>query len=366
MTQGEGHIGLREGVILVFAVMAAKLFLQYPEYLINASGPAAWQAALIMTVTALLLFLPIVYLTRRFPGRSLAAISEEVAGPVAGPLLTLAVAAWLFATMTVSIRNFTETFIVAILPTTPPSVLTLALLLCISYAAYRGLEALARTTLILIPVIAAGGFLVLLFSLPRGDVSRLFPFWGDGLGPTVLGGAYFAGMAAEAIILLVVGYGFKQAKSLYHSGLLGITLFGITAAMTVTVLVMVYGAPDASQLPFPMYDLTRLVYLGRFLQRTESLIVMFWFFAAAVRLSTLLYASTVAVAGALQLPSYRPILLSVTLLSGVLSLVPKDFVTILHLDRDWMRPLGIAVLTIPLLLLVVARLRGKGGEPHVA
>lgn len=362
MKQIEGHIGPLEGTVLLYAVLAAQIFVQYPSYLIEAGGPAAWQSSLIVTAGALLFFLPTALLARRFPGQGLAQISETVAGPLVGPLLTLGVAAWFFALLTNGLRNFAETFIVSFLPFTPPSIVILVLLLSAIYASYRGLETLSRAALILLPLIAAGGVLVMLFSIPRFDGSRLFPFWGHSFAQTATAGLTFAGGTAEIVLLLVVGYAFRQPQGLMRSGLIALVLFGITLTTTVLVLVTVFGGPGAAEQPFPMFNLARLIYLGRFFQRIEAIIVMFWVVAAAVRLAALLHGTVIALAGALRLPYFRPLLFPLGATSFSLSLLPENMLAVLRINRDWMEPLGLAVFGVPLFLLLLASLRNKRGE----
>jgi len=360
----KGHIGAREGSVLLFAVLGSMLFLQYPQYLVDAGGPAAWQVALLITVFGLVFALPIVALGRRFPGHGLAEISLKTAGPLLGPLLTLVVAVWLAAVTMVALRNFTETFVITILPETPPSVLVVVGTGMALFTAYQGAEAVARTAYVLLPLIAAGVVLVLIFSLPRVDATLLFPIWGYGIDRTVLGGLYYASMSAEVIVLLAMGHAFRDGRSLQHSSLRGILLFGVAAALTVVVLVGIAGTPLARQDPFPLYYLSRLVYLGRFLQRTEALVVMFWILAAAVRVSALLYATAISLAGAIRLPDYRPLLFPLAMILASLSLLPKDYLSVLTLDRNWVRPLGFAVLAVPLLLWILALIRGKGAASH--
>lgn len=360
MVHYDGHIGLREGTLLVFTILSAMLFLQFPQYLISVGGTAGWQVALVVTGVAMLLLLPLGALAKRFPGQGLAEIAQATAGLFFGTVLTLVVGTWLFASGVLTLRNFTETFLVAILPNTPPSALMLVAMGCAIFASYKGLEAIARSTLILLPLIALGILLVLAFSLARIDTSLLFPLWGHGLVNTVTGGAYYASMAAEVIFLLASGYAFRDGKILRASGLWGTLLFGLGATATVAVLVGTFGAPIASQNPFPLFNLARIVYLGRFLQRTESLIVMFWFFAAAVRLSVLLHSAIVTLGGGLRLPAYRPLIFPLSTIMVALALVPKDYVTVLRLDRDWIRPSGFVILAVPALLWLLAAIRGKG------
>lgn len=366
MYQYEGHISRREGITLIFAVLSSMLFLQYPQFLVEVGGPAGWQVALVMTLGGMATLLPVIALIRRFPGRGLDQISKAAAGVVLGPLLTLLIATWLLASLVLSLRSFTETFIVTILPDTPPSPVMVMAVLCALYASYRGLEAISRATQILLPLIAGGSLLVLLFSLPRVDTSLLFPFWGHGLIPTVTGGLYYASMAAEAVVILAFGYAFRDPNDARSSGLVGTLLFGLGATAVAVVLVGVFGAPTASQNPFPLFNLARLIYLGRFLQRMESLIIMFWVFAALVRLAVLMHAATVTLGGALGLPHYRPLLFSLSVMIIPLALLPEDFLVTLRLDRDWLRPLGFAVLLIPALLWLLAVIRRKGGETDAA
>lgn len=361
MNLADGHIGSAEGVILIYVCLAAKLFLQYPAFLITAGGTAGWQVALVMTVAALILFLPAVALAQRFPGQGLSEISRQVAGPFVGTALILLICLWVLGAITLTLRSITENFIIAMLPHTPPSVLTAAMILCMIYASYCGFESMARTTRILFPVMIVGLLVVLLFNLPRVEAGRLFPFWGNGIPTVAVSGLSYVGMAAEAVVLLLLGASFRTSSVLRTSGMLGILLFGLTAIAMTALLIGVFGAPDAAQQPFPVFTLARLVYVGRFLQRTEALLVMFWFFAAAVHLSVLFHATAVGLAGSLCLPFYRPLIFPLAVLVASLVLLPEDYMVVVRTDRDWMRPLGIGILLIPFLLLVVAAVRRRGG-----
>ncbi|HYF80574.1 MAG TPA: endospore germination permease [Symbiobacteriaceae bacterium] len=366
MIKEEGHIGLLEATVLVYAILSAKLFMQAPGFLIEAGGPAAWQAALVMTAAGLLLLLPVGALARRFPGQGLPQIAEAVGGPVLGSLFSLYVLAWLFATTANSLRNFTEVYIGTILPNTPPSVLTFVALFCMAYGSYRGLESVGRATQVLLPVILAGIVLVLVFSMPRLQLSRLYPFWGHGLVYTVSGGAYNAGLLAEAIVVLILAYSLRDAKNVRKAGMLGVALFGLLSALTCAVLVMIFGAPDAAQQPFPLFNLSQLVYLGRFMQRTEALIVMFWFFNVAVRLIVLFHALVVTLTGMLRLPYHRPVIFPMAVLLFSTSLLPEDTLVVLRIMRDWLTPSGLGILFVPFLLLALALIRGKGVQSHAA
>lgn len=364
MIKEEGHIGILEATVLVYAVLSAKLFMQAPGVLVEVGGPAAWQAAVVMTATGLLLLLPMGALARRFPGQGLAEISETVSGPYLGSLFTLYVLAWLFVSTATSIRNLTEVYIGTILPNTPPSVLTIIAVACMAYGSYRGLESIGRATQVFLPVILAGIVIVLLFSMPRLQVSRLYPFWGHGLIYSVTGGAFYGGIVAEGVIVLMLAYSLRDARDVRRAGMMGVALFGVLSALTCAVLVMVFGAPDAAQQPFPLFNLSQLVYLGRFMQRTEALMVMFWFFNMAVRLIVLFHALVVNMTGLLRLPYHRPIIFPMALLLLVMSLLPEDILVVFRITRDWLTPGGLGILFVPTLLLVLALIRGKGVQTH--
>lgn len=366
MIREEGHIGLLGGALLVYAILSAKLFLQYPTFLIMAGGPAGWQTAVVMTVGAVLLVLPLGALAARFPGRPLHLIATEVAGGFFGPLLTLLVTAYLFVSLVLALRNFAETFIATILPDTPPSVLILASALAAAYASWRGLESLARAAQILLPLILAGILLVLLGNLPRYEVAYLYPMWGYGTAATVTGGLFYVGMAGEAVLLLLLGHAFRNGRDVKRATLLGLVMFGGVTVFTILVLIMIFGAPDAAQQPFGLFNLSQLVYLGRFFQRTEALVVMFWYFNVIVRVSALLHATVITLTGVLSLPFHRPVIVPVTVMAVALAFLPEDTVTLSRLQQEWLTPIGTGILLLPLLLLVLAMIRGKGGQTHAA
>lgn len=366
MIREEGHIGLLEGTVLIYAVLSAKLFAQYPTYLIRGAGPAAWQAAIVMTAAALVLVLPIGALANRFPGRGLHEISEAVAGTFLGPVLTLLVSGFCFASLTLGLRNFAETYIATILPDTPPSVLIVVAILTAGYASWRGLESLARATQLLLPLILAGVVLVLLFSLPRAESHFLLPRWGYGAAQTMMSGLFYTGMAGEAIMLLVLAYAFRQGNHVKRAAQFSILLFGLITAATVSILIMIFGAPDAGNQPFALFNLSQLVYMGRFLQRTEALLVLFWFFNVEVRIAALLHACVITLTGALALPYHRPVIVPVAIMATALSFIPEDTVVLSRFQQEWLTPLGTAMLFLPALLLVLAMIRGKGGHSHAA
>lgn len=366
MKEYEGHIGVREGTVLVFTVLTALLFLQLPQFMVEVGGPAGWQVALVSTASAVVMIMPMGALAHRFPGLGLAEISRETAGPFFGPLLTLVVTLWLTLTTAIALRNMTETFLVSILPNTPPSALILVAISVAIFSSYAGIEAIGRATQVLLPLIVAGTVLLLIFSLPRADLSMLFPVWGHDPLNTLGGGIFYGSVAAECIFLLAAGYAFRDGKSFTQSGLWGILLWGALASATVAVLVSVFGSPTTAENPFPLYNLARLVYLGRFFQRTESLTVMLWFFASAVRISVLLHATVVSLAGSLRVPAYRPLLFPLSVILVSLALLPEDFLTVLRTQRDWVRASSFIVLGVPLVLLLLALIRKKGGQANAA
>jgi spore germination protein KB len=362
----EGHIGPLEGVMMVHAILAAPLFVQFPTYVLSAGGTAAWQIAVIITILAVLLLLPMAALIRRFPGQGLASITEAVAGPVVGIPLSLAVIAWLMASLVASLRILTEAFIALILPNTPPGILIAVAIGCAVYASYRGVEPLGRATQILFPLIFVGGWSVFFFSLPRAHVSYLFPFWGYGFQTTFFSSFPLVGLGAELVAFLILGHCFRTSRQFWYSTFWGTVLSGIALMATVLILVMVFGAPNAAQQPFPFFSLARMVYFGRFFQRTEAVIVMLWFFSAAVRISVLLHGAVITFGQAFRLPYHRPLVFPFATLVAALVALPEDTVAVIRFEQNWIRPIGALLMLLPGLLLLLSILTGKRGESHAA
>ncbi len=164
-------------------------------------------------------------------------------------------------------------------PDTNISFFIFAMLLTSAYIAFKGIESLGRTSVvILVPVIFA---LIFVFATQADEFDILnftFPFE-SGIGNIFSSSVYSAARTGElAFVLLLTPYVKNQkGQNLYF------WIFAVTSVITVTELLLsgVLGLFGGTQL-FSMYSLSVLAEFG-FIERMDAIISCLWLLCAAVK-----------------------------------------------------------------------------------
>ncbi|TEB14312.1 Spore germination protein YndE [Pelotomaculum sp. FP] len=356
-----GSFGPAEAIILLAISNIARIFLPYPRLLTEIGATAAWMTPLGGLVAALVGFYVMYLVLRKNPGQSIIEITEQAFGPVAGVLLNLVTVGFFIAVGALFAREFSEALIIAALPGVPVSIISIAYLGMGVLGAYLGLEALARTARLSYPYIFGGILLLLLALIPQWDTGGLFPFFGHGpLKVFGLGTFSTAGVTEiifAAVIIQSLG-GVERFRLIgYRSMLLGFA--SLIIILLVVNLTFHWATMAENTLPF--YRLARNIYIGRFLQRVESVFVIIWSIVAFIKIAVTLYGGAVALTQTLKLPDYRPLLWPLIIIMFILSILPPDLPTVVKLDADWLRPYALVPnYLVPLMILAALRLRRRG------
>lgn len=360
------RIGSREAFFLLFSVLSAKVFLSTPQYLAEDAQTAAWLLILLSALWAALGWTMTVAFLRRFPGLSLIEATEQTLGPyLAIPVQFVYTGIFLYVTV-VTLRQFAETVLSAVLPITPISVISITLLGASAYACYLGLESVTRTARFFVPAVVVLVTGLLLLAIPSGArTDQLLPLLGPGPVALLWRSLERSSLFVEVLLLGVLVPNLKEPEKMPRVGYLAIFASALFLLAVQVVFEMLFPYPAGAKTPFPLLAVARLINIGRFLQRVESLFIFAWIFAAATNLSGVLYATISSYAQLLHLKSYRPLAAAFFVLAVALSFFPSNLVEAMALDRNVLRVWG-AVLAFgfPILLWGIAAIRGKGGHQH--
>lgn len=360
----DGHIGWREATALLITFTAIKVLLAFPRMMAKLGLAAGWMIPVIAMALGLLGFGLIAALMKRFPGKSIVEVSELVAGKFFGTIISMCFFGFFFYLTVVVLRQFAETVIVTSLPRTPISVVTAIFLMAVVYAAYLGIETISRGNWLLFPFMLVGFVTILAGVLPYFELDYFFPVLGTGATSVLKAGILKSSLFGEVLILAVIYPAIRNREKFNHIGIMSITVSGVAMTLAVVVLIGVFspiGARDGAA--FPLFQLARLIFFGRFVQRIEALFIFVWIFAGLIEISLSLYASAVILARILKLPVFRPLIFPLALLAYCLSFVPPDYVTATKMETDVLRNYGWSItFVLPGLLLLLARLRGMGED----
>ena len=354
----EGTFGPAEAVILLAISNIARFFLPYPRNLVEIAGSAAWMTLLGGLVLALAGIYVMSVILNKYPGKTIIEITEEVFGPAVGMLFNLVTVSFFLAVGTLFTREFSEAMIIAALPETPVSVISVAFLAMGLAGAYLGIEILARTSRLSYLYVLGGIVLILLAIIPQCNPDNLFPLFGKGPLPVFGAGSLSAAAITEVILAAVLVQAMGGAKQFRSIGFRAMLIaYGLGAAFLAT-LTMAINYHSLTEFTLPFYKLSRLIYLGRFFQRVEAVFVIIWSVVGALKIALTLYGAAVSLARLLKLPDYRPLIWPLGLLMFMVSLLPPDLPSMIRIDLDFLRPFALLPnYVLPVLVLIIFQLR---------
>ncbi|MDN5364298.1 MAG: spore germination protein [Eubacteriales bacterium] len=361
----DGHIGAVEATILVAIYMGSKIFLTFPRDMAKLGATAAWFIPLFSMLVALLIFTFFNRLLLRFPGRNLVQVTETLLGPVAAGVATVIYFLIFFFITVVILRELAEMVKTIIMPMTPISVFIGLFLAAALFAAYQGIESLSRGAWLFFPFILLAFVLIIIGTAPFMRWENITPVLGYGPLPLLKWGLIKVALFGEGFILGLIPPYLRDQKDFSMIGYGSIILSGLTMTLTVFAYLLVFGMPSCIHAgAYPLYQMARLIFYGRFIQRVDVLFIFIWVFSILFTLAFSLYGGAVVLAQYFNLETYRPLLFPVSLLTYAAVFLAPSFPVAEWLDNQLLRTYGAVVVMLPLLLYIVAkgwRLR-EGGE----
>lgn len=356
-------VGHSEATALALTFIGAKAFLGYPRLMTELGATAGWLIVLISGGTSIVFWLLISSLFYKYPGKSLAVITEEVLGPVIGLGVNGLILIYMLVSASIMLRQFSEAIILSTLPEAPISSLSFLLIIPAFISAYLGVEAISRSAYIALPFILLGSLAVLLFQLPYFNLNYLLPILGQGVFPLLKYG--FLGVSSFGEVLLLaylVPYFSFDASRLRAVGILSLLVVTGSFALIVLVYLMVFPMPLATENLIPFFQLSRIIGMGRYFQRVESVFILFWTFTAFLRISLGVLIAAIIMRDSLKLLYYRPLLPAISILIFSMALTPADLMTVIQIE-GYRLPFGwIFTFVLPLGVWLFSFWRGKGGK----
>lgn len=347
-------------------VIFATLIIFLPDILAKHARQDAWISIILAAGAGLLIGLLATTLGRRFPDQTIFEYPGEILGRWPGKLVGLLYVWWFLHTAAESSREFGEFLVAAYLPETPVAALILLGVTGTTYAVRNGLEVIARANEIFLPL--TFGSVVIIFILASGQMNfqRLLPVADVGAVQVFKGAAvalaYFGEIVAIAVLLPYL----SKPHEACRVAVAAVLSSGAFFLLVTLGILAIYGPDLAGAYLFPTLNETRIISIANFLERMEAVNIIIWITGAYTKVSFYVWAAALGSAQVLELKDYRPLALPVGAVVVAMSIMLHSSILDL-LNFRWMvwppYALSIFEIGIPLLLLVTALARGKGGKP---
>jgi spore germination protein KB len=209
--------------------------------------------------------------------------------------------------------------------------------------------------------------ILLALLIPEYNAYNLLPWQGTGLSRAIKEGITHGGVNTGAMILAILAPAFQNVQTLRTATVLGITLTGLLRASLVLVFTLVFGVQVGREKVIPFYEMARLVYLSRFIQHIEALLIILWVIVGVISIAASLYVSVYLVVRLLKLPAMQPMIPVSTIIMVELAQLQPDVISVIRLDNQatgsW---LNTGVYLIPILLTLLTFWKRKRGKASCA
>ena len=350
-----------EASAIIINLICTKIFLNFPRMAAETGGTAAWLFTIFIAALAFLGFTVIQILYKPFEGKDLLDIAELAAGNpgrVLAGLVIILGAGWC---ATAYMRVFSENMKLISLTTSPLSFVELFFTACLAAGAYLGMEALSRLHAFSVPFIASGYLLIMVGVVNYIDLGNLLPILGNGAKEIFISGAPKVSVFFEILFLVLLPPFLKKHDNMKTTGYWSLGLSAFFLVISSLVFTSVFPYPSSLERIIPIFHIARLIKLGRFFQRLESIFLFIWAAAALLYISVCFYFILFAFQKTFRLDYYKPLIVPFAIIIMSISFIPTDFSEVITYEVSLFRKWSwIAAFAMPILLLVLARLRNKG------
>ena len=131
-----------------------------------------------------------------------------------------------------------------------------------------------------------------------------------------------------------------------------------------TVMVICYsltfGSAVGREKVLPFFEMVRLAYASRYLQRLEALFILLWVMAGILAIATAFYMTLYLIARLFRLPSIQPLIVPMAVIVADLAMMPDDITTVILMHGQFVNTLyNLGSLLIPCSLIIAALLKRR-------
>lgn len=358
------QINVRQALFLNITMILATAILVVPAISASHAKQDAWLSVLLATIIGLPIAWVTVKLSSLFPGKTLVEYPEEILGRWLGKAIGLLYIFWFMHICSLMIREYGDFMVDAFMPETPLIVFNTVVVAMAVYTIKQGLEVLARVNEIFLPLILFSIVMIFILATPEMDINRLLPVLESDFREIFKGSlaplAWFGEISTFAMIIPFLNKP-GEARQVAYSSVLTVGLF-----FTFIVIggVATFG-PGVAAMTYPILNVIRVINIANIIERLEPVIMAVWVMGGFVKITVFYYVIVMGSARWLKLKDHTPILIPIGVILLALSILVADNLLELYrfLAEIWpIYGLTSFELGIPLVLLLVALIRGQGGD----
>lgn len=347
-----GKLGVSEGIALVFSIVMPRVFLSTVSNLLEQDGQILWLAMLVYSVIPLGSLLMMVYVHNRVSG-NIFMVCRQLIGKIGAWLVVATYSVMFLSNSTLILRLYAEYTLETALPRAEFQLVIIWYAVSAGILCYLGIEALIRTSSIIMPFSILGLGIVLLLLIPFYIGYNLTPWQGNGIMQAVHTGISGAGYNVGLLALILLVPAFQNTGTIKKAAFYVVSYTGVLRICFILVYIMVFGVAVGAEKTMPLFELARLVYLNQYIQRIEALFIIVWVMFGLLAVAGSLYISLYLIALLLKLPTIRPMVPIGVILIANLAMMPPNIGYALKVDQQLIVLFDMGIYVFPAILFVM-------------
>lgn len=323
----KGRLKSREITTVMTILIVVKIIFTYPRFLIEQCENNAWLAMLIYGAVALLIFHITGKLYMKTEKLSVISQANYLGGRLFSALTGILLILILMINIAPMVRAFPEAIKTALLRSSSMLFITSILFIGIISGVSFGIEAMSVLSSLFLPVAV---FFILIFAVllfPEYKITNLYPI---SFTDAVREGVPSLSVYSDIIVLnLLLKYCEDTSKAV-NAGKAAIIAGTIISTAVTLMYCLIYPYPASARFIVPMYQMSRIVSVGTYFQRLESIFEFVWSISIFLYTSIYIYVMCDIFRHSFNLKEAKPLSVPVLIILLMLVFYEESYVKTLR------------------------------------
>jgi spore germination protein KB len=303
-------------------------------------------------------------LNKFYPKQSLIQYSQQILGLIPGKVVGFVFLFFYLHVAGIVFREYGEFVVGNFLSHTPMIVVIGCMALVCAFAVRGGIEVMARSAQIFVPVVMLFIILIMILLIPELHPKNMLPIMENGIMPSIMGAVTPQSWFSEFIMISFLLPFLTDREKGMKWGMISVLVVMLTMLITNIGTLFLFGN-ITTRLTYPVMSAARYISVAEFLEHLESIVMAIWITATFVKISVFYYVLVIGTAQWLNLKDYRSLVFPLGFLLVVFSMWSADSLQQLahFLGTSSSFYLTSVQTVIPLFLLLLAVVRkGKRSQ----